>query len=415
MQRRSRAAVRVEGRADAPFAPAILDRTMTGPAIGQLTMSAPELAAWTQAFVRHPSPQTERFEHDPQVQSFIGETVAPLAKKLGLPCRRDAMGNLLIEIGPARSGRGLMLMAYAMTHPANRMVHPFGGELIEGGLYVRGRGVSEQKGALAAALAAVSSAAARLDLRGRLVLAVSTAGETGRHDAALSICDALAEVPPLAVMAVGTGGRVALANKGRVDVVVTVRGKAAHSSMPWTGIDAVAGARLVLDRVAGMSLGTRTHPGLGAPTLTATSLRSWPEATHTVQDEVRLVLDRRLLPGDDPQSAFAAIATAVAIGEPWQVTAELGPVMHPAEIAPDGPFMRAVRGGCRRMGLPPPTTFYSHGALDAGLFCARGAESAMWGPGVVEHWHGDDERIAVADLLSGSLGYLGMIQEHLAA
>src|SRR5437016_5799897 len=145
--------------------------------------------------------------------------------------RRDGMGNSIAELGSASSGKSLLLMAYAMTHPANRMRNPFAGELLEGatGAYVRGRGVSEQKGALAAALAAVKTAADRLALRGRLVFAVSTAGETGRHDAAASVYEALGYCPKLVITAIGTTGQVALANKGRIDVVVTVRGKSSHS------------------------------------------------------------------------------------------------------------------------------------------------------------------------------------------
>ena len=50
----------------------------------------------------------------------------------------------------------------------------------------------------------------------------------------------------------------------------------------------------------------------------------------------------------------------------------------------------AVAWACRRR---PP--FYSHGALDAGFFCFKGAESGMWGPGAIEQWHSEDERIAV--------------------
>jgi hypothetical protein len=58
------------------------------------------------------------------------------------------------------------------------------------------------------------------------------------------------------------------------------------------------------------------------------------------------------------------------------------------------------------MGLEPPGTFYSHGALDD----FKGAESAMRGPGAVEQWHSDDERIAVSDLISGAVAYRGMIE-----
>jgi acetylornithine deacetylase/succinyl-diaminopimelate desuccinylase-like protein len=380
-----------------------------------LGVGTENLVAWTQAFVRHPSPQTERFEQEPQVQSFIGETVAPLVMALGLPWRRGPMGNLLVELGPPASERSLMLMAYAMTHPASRMAHPFAGELIEHatGPCVRGRGVSEQKGGLAAALAAVKSAADRITLRGRLVLAVSTAGETGRHDAAIRIGEALGFNPRLAVNVIGTSGRVALGNKGRVDAIVTVRGKATHSSMPWAGVDAIAGARAVLERVLGLDLGAAQHPGLGRATVTATAIRSWPEATHTLQDEVRLVFDRRLLPGEDPQAAFAAIAEAAAIGAPWQVESQFGPFMYPAEIAADGELMRAIAGGCRRAGLPPPETFFSHGSLDAGYLCHLGGEATMWGPGDVAQWHSDDERVAVSELVDGAAAYLGLIEEYL--
>jgi acetylornithine deacetylase len=378
-------------------------------------ISPQHLVDWTQSFVRHPSPQTERFESDPQIQSFIAEAVVPLVTKLGLPFRRDNMGNLIVEIGPKREDRSLMLMAYAMTHPANRMTSPFVGELVEadGARYIRGRGVSEQKGSLAAALAAVKAAAENLSLDGRLIFTVSTAGETGRHDAAESICTDIGAMPRAAVIVIGTTGRVALANKGRVDVIVTVKGKAAHSSTPWAGVSAIEGARRVLDNVLALGAGDKQHAGLGHATLTPTSIRSWPDATHTVQDEVRLVFDRRLLPGDDPQAAFAAIARAADIGAPWSVETTFGPFMHPAEASPQGPLVSAIRQGCEQMQLPPPPVFYSHGALDAGYFYAKGAEATMWGPGDMDQWHSEDERISVDELQAGARGYFGLIRAYL--
>ena len=65
------------------------------------------------------------------------------------------------------------------------------------------------------------------------------------------------------------------------------------------------------------------------------------------------------------------------------------------------------------MGLQPPATFYSHGALDAGYLCFKGGKSAMWGPGAVEQWHSDDESIAVSDLIDGAASYLGLIEAYL--
>ncbi|MFN3260156.1 MAG: M20 family metallopeptidase [Pikeienuella sp.] len=371
------------------------------------------LTDWARRLVAAPSPQTDLFEREPAVQGFLAGPVVELLDEIGLPHRRDGMGSVIVEIGP-EGGPSLMFMAYAMTHPANRMADPFGATLVDGGTRLRGRGVAEQKGALAAALAAVAAMQDRA-LGGRLVLAITSAGETGRHDAAASVLDVLGFVPDMTVIVVGTSGRLALANKGRIDVEVAVRGRAAHSSTPSAGIDAIEGARRVLDRVLALDMGARAHPGLGQATLAATSIRSWPEATHTIQDEVRLVFDRRLLPGDDPEAAFAAIARAADIGPPWEVDCRRGPHMFPAEIAADGRFARAVTAGCLARGLSPPAPFYSHGALDAGLFCAKGAEAALWGPGETILWHSDEESIALADLQAGAEGYLGLIETVLCS
>ena len=67
---------------------------------GHLSVATKDIVEWTQAFVRHPSPQTERFEHEPQVQSFIAEQVMPLVQALGLPWRRDARATSWSNSGP---------------------------------------------------------------------------------------------------------------------------------------------------------------------------------------------------------------------------------------------------------------------------------------------------------------------------
>ena len=67
------------------------------------------LIQWVQKFVRYPSQQTARFEQEPEVQGFIADCVMPLIAELNLPMRRDAMGNLLVEIGPNNADASLVL------------------------------------------------------------------------------------------------------------------------------------------------------------------------------------------------------------------------------------------------------------------------------------------------------------------
>jgi acetylornithine deacetylase/succinyl-diaminopimelate desuccinylase-like protein len=374
-----------------------------------------ELVSLTQQLVRIPSPQTELMEAEPAVQQFIAVCAEILADR-GLRGRRDRMGNLLIEIGPSSADKALIIMAYAMNHPPSAMADPFSGDLVDraGRTAIRGRGVAEQKGALAAAIIAVEQAHRKGELAGRLVFALSSAGETGRHDAATSILDTLGYTPTLGIVALGTNNCVTLGNKGRLDVEIAVYGQAAHSSTPWAGINAIDGARKVLDRLEAWPLGGRDHPMLGKATLTCTRINSFPAATHTIQNEVRLIFDRRLLPRQDPQQAFDEITAALdEIVGTWRIEAKRGPFMYPCEISGEGKLFRAVSTARAAMGLPPPEPLYSHGALDAGFLVARGCEAAMWGPGRMELFHSDEEYLLVEELALGAEDYLALIQSYL--
>jgi len=370
----------------------------------------PALVELARTLVRVPSEQSARFEADPAIQSFIGDCVMPMLAALGHAGRRDAMGNAIFESGPAGAPRPAMLMAYAMTHPANAMPSPFAAELLDTpqGPALRGRGIAEQKGSLAAAIAAFVAASA-IDPDSRRMLVVSTAGETGSHKAAQCALSSIDGVPALCVVAIGTGGRVSLANKGRLDVQVDVRGRSSHSSTPWAGIDAIAGARVVMDRLAALDLGPKRHPLLGQATLSVTGIRSFPEATHTIQDHVCLTFDRRLLPGDDAGDALEQVRAALQGIEPWQVEVRAGVLQYPAQMHADGAFMRAMRAGCVRVGVPVPEVFASHGCVDAGLLERMGCEAAMWGPGDQAMWHTADEQLPVHELVSGAAAYLGLL------
>ena len=272
--------------------------------------------------LRYPSPQTERLEDDPQLKKFIAEMVAPRLEELtGSAGAIDAMGNLIWRVGGAsdETNKGLLLMGYAMTFPAASMKQPFSGAFVDGEAFgapaqcALGRGACEQKGALAAMIyAAVIVARTQLNLRAPLIMAVSLAGETGRHDAAKFILENDSIRAHSAIIGLGTSNRICLGNKGRIDVEIIVRGKSAHSSMPEEGINAVDGFRRVMERLDRLLL-KAGHRGLGNATLTVTQVTSGPDISHTIPDVCRAMLDRRLLPGEDPDAAFEKLKKRSAI------------------------------------------------------------------------------------------------------
>ena len=346
-----------------------------------------------------PSEQTDLFEDDPEIRAFLQTVVTGQLQELGLDTATDEAGNVIAEIGGGEAP-GLVLFCYAMTHPAGRMTDPFTASRIvgaDGATRLRGRGASEQMGALAAAVLTAGAVLEReADLRGPLVLCVSPAGETGRHDTARSFLAGYGgrRAPAACIVGIGTDNAICVANKGRVDATIRVAGVAGHSSMPWRTKNAIEGARQVLARLDGIAL-AGDHPHLGQPTLTPTAVHSSPNATHTVPDLVEVTVDRRLLPGDDPEAALADIGRALEGIEGWDIRLEPGPLMYPAEVAPDSPFVDTLRAAFGAAGHPDPPLTYSHGCIDAGLFCSRGIPAVMLGAGEQEMWHTIDESVAL--------------------
>ncbi|HKY06625.1 MAG TPA: M20/M25/M40 family metallo-hydrolase, partial [Candidatus Binatia bacterium] len=155
-----------------------------------------EVKRLTVKLVQHASPQTDLLEAEPQVLALIREVVKPELEQSGLKPFVDKMGNLVLHLkGRGRSDR-LILVGYAMCAAPSTMKNPYSGEIIDGAPYklqgecVWGRGACEQKGSLAAMMAALKFiGAAKVELPSDLYFVVSTAGETGKHDSLAYVLD----------------------------------------------------------------------------------------------------------------------------------------------------------------------------------------------------------------------------------
>lgn len=373
------------------------------------------LVAFMQRFARHPSEQTDRMEQDPAVLSFVKDCVAPLLDAPGVRWDVDRFGNLVCEAGPSDAPMPVLFLAYAMTHPANQMRNPFAGELLEtdGGPVVRGRGISEQKSSLAASLTAFLDAAASGRLEQRIGWVLLTAGETGRHDAVAVALETLGAKPRFGILAIGTASRIALGNRGRLDVDVRITGRPSHSSTPSAGVDVTRGVRLVLERAEAENAELPSHPDLGPATLTCTSIKTFPDATHTVQSLARMVFDRRLMPEEGPEEVLERLRNLFALPEPLGCEVSRGPFMYGSLINADGALLSEIRAALAAHNQPLPETFYSSGSLDAGYLIQHGIESVKWGPGDPSQFHTDEEQVTVAEVARMTCSY-GAIIDALA-
>jgi acetylornithine deacetylase/succinyl-diaminopimelate desuccinylase-like protein len=166
----------------------------------------------------------------------------------------------------------------------------------------------------------------------------------------------------------------------------------------------------------------RTHPDLGPQTLTVNRIRSYPESTHTIQASCELTVDRRLLPGEDPNEAFArieAVAKSVeswpdpASGKPFRVEVKLGPFMYPSLVTTRSSVVEALFAACRAVLGAAPETFYSPAAFDQGYLNHVGIPTVNWGPGEYKFAHTDFDLASVERTRDAALVYAVMILQRL--
>jgi acetylornithine deacetylase/succinyl-diaminopimelate desuccinylase-like protein len=380
--------------------------------------------------VKVPSPQTELLEDEPLLKAFIKSAVEPRLRAMSFAdIRYDRMGNLIATYGAGTSGKSLMLIGNAMNQPASTMPNPYDGDVVDGAKYglpgecVMGKGASEQKANLAAMLHAMETViASKVAIAGKLIFTCCLSGETGKHDAIKSVVEGAGVRADMAVLG-GTGLTVTLGNRGRIDVFVTVKGSPCHSSRPWDGVNAITGASEAIRRLLDKVKLDKNHPQLGAQTLTVNHIRSFPDSTHTVQERCEFTLDRRLLPGEDPNEAFAEIERVAkeveqikdpVSGKPYGVEVRLGPFMYPSLVTTDSNVVRAILRASEIMLGAPAETYYSPAAFDQGYLNHVGIETANYGAGEHQYAHTDHDMASVERTVDSAKVYAFMMLDRLA-
>jgi acetylornithine deacetylase len=327
-----------------------------------------------------PLGQTEIAAGDPKIVAAVDAVLMPhLDAMQPDEVRRHDQGDVALRFGPERDD-GLLIQTYIVSQHANLMEGE-AGSLVDGGDFglegkaVLGQGASQNKGPLAAAFAAVRGRPR--DLRRPVWLAVNTEGRSS-HGGSTRLLDDLGVTAVQGIVAFGTDLRVSLGNRGRVDVEVLVKGASSHSSQPWLGKNPIEGAADVVTAL-------RTTPlpppdaDLGPASATPYQFACYPIAPHTIPEDVRIVVDRRLLPGETPDAAVDVLREHLASIE--GVDVETGVWMFPAAVAADSPVVAALLEGTRRAGRNEPETFWSLNAFDAGYACSKGIPTPMYGPG----------------------------------
>ena len=355
-----------------------LDRRFLIDTLGELARVPADVPMGTEVFIE---------PDDPKLVHYVQSVLRPKLARAGAYDLIDVAGNQIVaRHGAGKSGRSLLLQVYTPVQHHNLMDDPWSGKIASGAAWGRdepclfGMGVGQNKSHQAIALAILKLLAdTGVELPGTLYVAINNEGRSS-HKCSEAILAALDAKPDFALLMTATGERISMGNRGRVDVNVTVRGKAVHSSVPDTGLSAIDGAWEAMNRLKRMTF-EGTHPLLGGRHVLPYQIAYSPLAPHTLPDTARMRIDRRLLPGDDPAVATGEVRDAIGDLSPWEVTVEQGHHMWPALVDPENPVVRLLSEAHESVHGEPPGTYYGQGTFDAGGPCAAGVPAVMYGVG----------------------------------
>jgi acetylornithine deacetylase len=357
-----------------------------------------EVLQLLQELIRQPS------ENPPGNEAATVAVLAKYFRAQGIPFRLDELApgrpNLLAEIG---SGDGPLLVfnGHTDTVPFGEgwTRDPAGAELDAGNVY--GRGACDMLGGVASMSAAVAAIhRSGVDLAGRIAIHAVIDEEV---DAIGSQRAADGIEANWVIVTEASGGAIEAFGKGQINVEIAFRGKAAHSSTPTLGRNAIsdAAAFIALIEEEGERLANSPYPGVGPVTFTPAIINGGFHGS-TVPAECRLTLDRRLLPTETLEEADAHIRELLeklSESRPGlDVSLEptlLFPALPPAE---SDELAGAIQAATVDLGHPIPRISGATGATDASWYAQQGVAAVIYGPGHGDTAHQPDEFVAVKDV-----------------
>jgi succinyl-diaminopimelate desuccinylase len=277
--------------------------------------------------------------------------------------------------------------------------------LIERDGRLHGRGACDAKGPIASMVEAGRLLSARrAEWSGTLLLTFVADEEIDGTGSKHVTREAKAKQMPIDAVIIGepTENQVHAAHKGVLRPLLRVSGRTAHSSRPELGVNAIqkAGRLLSLLDAEDRRLRDRHHALVGPATLTVTRIAGGI-ADNIVPDACEIVVDRRLLPGEDADGALDELQRLLAAARrDHDIAAEVVRVRSAAGAAETAASTAIVQHSLAVTAQAKPAGFT--GGCDLVHFRAIGSEGVILGPGSLDQAHKPDEYVAKDQLIQAA-------------
>jgi succinyl-diaminopimelate desuccinylase len=308
-----------------------------------------------------------------------------------------------------KSDKALILNGHIDVVPEGKVelwsFDPFSGIIKDGKVW--GRGAADMKGALAVMIA-LAKIMKEIKFNGNLVLTFAVGEETGLPGTKQILTSYLPKKGikgEFGIVLEPTELKVATAQRGSIKFEVLVHGKAAHSSRPEQGINAIVKAMEVVNEIQNYvsELSKRKHWILGPPLCSVTMINAGIK-DNVIPDVCRMVIDRRTIPGEKIKeivNEFKNVVDSVKEKD-REFSYELNHKLtaEACEIPSDDKYAELLRRISNEIAGIPTKPYGLSGGTDARNFVLDANIPAVaWGPGSIEQAHVTNEFVEIQQLV----------------
>jgi succinyl-diaminopimelate desuccinylase len=252
-----------------------------------------------------------------------------------------------------------------------------------------GRGAYDMKGGLAAMMCALKDVERHEHARVRLICVPDEESE----ELDVRSTDMIVRsgiTGEFAITGEPTDLHIGIAAKGVLAMRIEVEGRAAHSSTPWLGDNAVLKAIDVFRAIETLPFSRESSELFDRPSINLGRIQGG-DALNKVPDRCEMAVDIRFLPEQDPQEILEQVKGI----RDAQVTRTF--TYPPVTVPRTNPYVQALQEAVSRSTRGQALSVGRDGASDATAFMAAGIPAVEFGPAGAGH-HGPEEWVSISSL-----------------
>jgi acetylornithine deacetylase/succinyl-diaminopimelate desuccinylase-like protein len=322
----------------------------------------------------------------------IGRFIHQYLTEIGLPARYERTGKNQANVYVVGKGP-LLINAHMDVVPLGGKKkwtkNPYG-ELSEYRVY--GRGVSDTKGSIACLLSAL---ARNPNKNVNLLFTVEEEISFKGIKKFLEVKNKKFRHVKNCLNLEPTDLRLVTSHKGNIYLTVTTRGKAAHSSIAYKGVNAILKMNKVIPKLT--ALAEEYKKGASDPILEYTTLSigkiEGGSRHNIVPDEATIHIDIRHLPNKESKKIISRVRKIV---KPAEVR-----IIHdfpPAKLKENSRLIKLMKGIVSKHGIEPETTSRNY-LTESSLLLKNGINGVIFGAGDINQNHTIDENIKKEELI----------------